>query len=394
MDNQNKPFVLGLIGNLGSGKSLVRRMLERLGGLGVDADLLSHRILLKSSPLHLQIVDAFGRQILNENGEIDRKKLAALVFSNPDHLSQLEKFIHPAVEEACNKIISETTAPFVVIEAIKLLESGLARKCDSIWSVKVPLEVQIERVMRSRAMTHEQVLQRIKFQSHPDEKSGFAQVIIENSAGFDSTWKQVTDALLGLQQSNERFARAMAGYEQWKNQHRFVRLLQPTNCILTRKLISAAQPIEWINHWIGAAMRQFAEQVEMVSRSDYFEMLINFQGLLIQPEKNPELLTLIKIENFILQPLYLFKLNPHKEFNLQVWLNALQLLADQCLCEAIILPINKKYDSKSKILDNEGFEALAMEDRLYHFWKSEVSPSRLTGYNVMAKRLRNHIIFN
>jgi dephospho-CoA kinase len=394
LENPHKPFVIGLVGNLGSGKSLVRKMLERLGGLGIDADLVSHRILLKTSPAHRQVVDAFGIEILNEKGEIDRKKLAVLVFSNPERLSQLEKLVHPAVEDACKKIIADSTAPFVVIEAIKLLESGLVQECDSIWAVNVPPEIQIERVMRTRGMTRDQALQRIQHQSHPNEKAGFAQVIIENSGGVDSTWKQVTDAMSALQLSHERFARFMSDYEQWKNQHRFVRLLQPTNYILTKKLISAALPIEWINRWIGSAMHQFAEQVEMVTRSNYFEMLVNFQGVLVQPDKNPELLSLIKIENFILQPLYLFKLNPQKEINVQVWLNTLQLLADQFLCEAIVLPINKKYDTKSALLVNEGYMTLAVEDSLYDFWKSEVSRTRLTGYNVMAKRLRNLFIFN
>lgn len=383
-----------MIGNLGSGKSLVRRMLERLGGLGVDSDLLSHRILWKTNPIHAQVLNTFGQTILNETGGIDRKKLASIVFSEPDQLQKLEKLIHPAVETVVKKIILNSRAPFVVIEAIKLLESGLAQDCDSIWAVNVPVEVQIERVMRARGMSRRQALERIQNQTHPEVKADAAQVIIDNSGNLDFTWKQLNDAVTALRTTNERFSGLMAGFEQWKTQHRFIRLLQPSNTILTKKLISAAQPVEWVNRWISSALHQYTEQLEMVTRSNYLDMLVNFQGLLVQPEKNPEMLSLVKIEDFILQPYYLFKLNPLKEVNLQSWLNAMILLAEHSSCEAIVIPVHKKYGSISTSLLTEGFENLSIEDELFNYWKAEVVHTQLTGYNVMAKSLPDQLLFS
>ena len=148
MNTPEKPFVIGITGNIGTGKSLARKMLERLGGLGIDADALAHLTLLKGSPVYEKVVAQFGSQLLNEKGEIERQKLALLVFANKEYLLILENLIHPAVVAAGRRIIAESTSPFVVIEAIKLLESNLVEECDSLWLVNVPLDIQIERVMQ------------------------------------------------------------------------------------------------------------------------------------------------------------------------------------------------------------------------------------------------------
>lgn len=391
MQHSNKPYVIGLIGNLGTGKSQVRRMLERLGGLGIDADLLSHRVLAKNTPVFQQVVDEFGSGILNEKGGIDRAQLALIVFSNADRLAQLERLVHPAVETLCQKILAYTSAPFVVIEAIKLLESGLVNLCNSIWWVQVPLDVQVARVMRSRTMTSHQAMQRIQHQSPPEEKAHAAQVMIDNSAGLDSTWKQVVAALAAMQNSDERLGQAMQGFESWKNEHRDMRLLQPANSILARKLITAAQPLEWVNGWMSAAMHRYAEQFKMVSRANYIEMLVNFQGLLHQPTGKPELLSILQTENFILQPLYLFRLNQQKPTDIPGWLDALQVAASHYFCEAILLPISRKNASSINQITRYGYEILSSEDELFDLWQSEVARTRLSGYNVLAKKLHHHL---
>jgi len=389
LENSSRPYIIGLVGNMGVGKSLVRKMLERLGGLGIDADMVSHRVLLKTSPVYRQVVEAFGADILNKKGEIDRKKLSSRVFSSPGQLRQLENFVHPAVETACKKIISASAAPFVVIEAIKLLESGLVNICDSIWAVNVPLEIQIERVMHARGMTRTQALERIRHQSPPEIKTRSAQVVIENSSSMESTWKQVTEALTTLRNADEHLAHSFTSHEQWMLQYPFIRFLQPTNSLLTRKLICAAQPVDWLNSWISSAIHQYTEQLKMVSRSDFFEMLVNFQGILFQPQRKPELLSIIRFENFIAQPLYLFKLNQQKELDLEGWLNTVQVLANCYCCEAVIIPIPKKMEFITRKISATGFKVLPPEDSLGDFWKTEIARTSLTGYNVMAKRLHN-----
>lgn len=367
-------------------------MLERLGGLGIDADLLSHRVLAKNSIVFQQVVDWFGSGILNEKGGIDRKKLAALVFSDADRLAWLERVIHPLVKILCQKIMARTNAPFVVIEAIKLLESGLAKSCDSIWSVQVPIEIQVARVMRSRGMTRQQAMQRIEYQLHPEETASAARVRIDNSAGLESTWKQVVAALAGIQNSDECLSQAMRDYERWNDEQRDMRLLQPVNSILARKLITAAQPVDWVNAWISGAMHRYTEQFKMVSRADYFEMLVNFQGLLNQPAGKPDLLSILQLDNFILQPLYLFRLNQHKPADIPGWLGSLQAIASHFFCEAILLPVSRKNTTVFHQMAAFGYEVLSSGDELFDLWQSEVARTWLTGYNVLAKKLHHHLI--
>jgi len=389
-----KPFVIGITGNIGTGKSLVRKMLERLGGLGIDADALAHRALLKGSPVYEKVVAQFGSQLLNEKGEIERQKLALLVFANKENLLILENLIHPAVEAAGRRIIAESTSPFVVIEAIKLLESSLVAECDSIWLVNVPLDAQIERVMQNRGMTREQVLQRVEHQSLPEIKVHSADVVIDNGSSPEFTWKQVNAVFTQLASSNSKFIRALDRYQEWKDLNRSIRLLQPTNSTFLKKIIGASQPVEWISRWINSAVHRYSEKIDSRSRSSYFEMLVKFQCLLHQPNRKPEQLSIINIENFIFQPLYLFTINEEVPFDLGQWLESIHQIASQRLCETVIFPISKKTPSFKDQLIANGYQVLAPDEELYDLWKNEVARTEVSGYNVLAKVLRKTIQFN
>jgi dephospho-CoA kinase len=394
LNTPQKPFVIGIIGNIGTGKSLVRKMLERLGGLGIDADALAHRALLKGSPVYEKVVAQFGSRLLDEMGEIDRQKLAMLVFSNKENLIILENLIHPAVEAAARRIIAESPLPFVVIEAIKLLESNLVEECDSIWLVNVPLDIQIERVMQNRGMTREQVLQRVEHQSLPEVKSNSADVEIDNGSSPEFTWKQVNAVFSQLVSSNLNFVNAVDRYQEWINIDRSVRLLQPTNSIFLKKIISASQPVEWISSWINSAVHRYSEIVALHSRSSYLEMLVKFQCILHQPNNKPELLSIINIENFILQPFYLFTINEKVPFNLTQWLGVIHRIASHRLCEAVIIPIRKKPSVFKEQLINNGYQILSPGEGIYDLWKNDVARTEVSGYNVLVKVLRKTIQFN
>ena len=117
-------IVIGLTGNIGTGKSVVRRMLEHLGAFGIDADALSHRVIAKNAPGYNQVIKQFGHWIVGADGEIDRRKFGRVVFSDPQAMEILEGIVHPLVNQALDYIIERVTKRVVVIEAIKLLESG------------------------------------------------------------------------------------------------------------------------------------------------------------------------------------------------------------------------------------------------------------------------------
>ena len=153
-------YVIGLSGNIATGKSTVRKMLEHLGAYGIDADALAHRAIAKGAPGYQKVVNTFGKWILQDNGEINRAKLGKIVFSDPEALKDLEAIIHPLVDQAIDILVRRSKQPVVVIEAIKLLETDLASKCDAIWIVHSPRDVQLMRLMEKRGLTKEEAKQR------------------------------------------------------------------------------------------------------------------------------------------------------------------------------------------------------------------------------------------
>lgn len=187
-------FIIGLTGNIATGKSVVRKMLEHLGAYGIDADALGHRAIAKGAPGYQPIVDTFGRWILDSEQQIDRARLARLVFADEQALSQLEAIVHPLVRQAVAAIVGRATQSVVVIEAIKLLEGDLRSGCDSIWVTTAPESVQLERLMARRGMTGEGAVARVRAQRSQEEKIAAADVVIANSASFEETWHQVVAA--------------------------------------------------------------------------------------------------------------------------------------------------------------------------------------------------------
>ena len=184
-------FVIGLTGNIATGKSVVRKMLEHLGAYGIDADALSHRAIARGAPGYQAVVDAFGKWVLNPDGEIDRGKLGRLVFKDPDAMASLEDIVHPLVSQAIDVMVKRAGQKVVVIEAIKLLESDLRNVCDVIWVVNVSEELQVNRLIEKRGMNPDEASQRIHFQSDQKQKIASAQVVIQNQGSFEETWKQV-----------------------------------------------------------------------------------------------------------------------------------------------------------------------------------------------------------
>lgn len=187
-------YVIGITGNIATGKSVVRKMLEHLGAYGIDADALAHRAMAKGAPGYPLIVKTFGQWILDHDEQIDRKKLAKVAFSDPNALEKLESIIHPLVAHAVDVLIRRANQPIIVIEAIKLLESDLAAGCDTVWVVDAPAELQIARLMHKRKLSEGAARQRIAAQSPQALKLRAAKVVIRNNGSFENTWEQVQQA--------------------------------------------------------------------------------------------------------------------------------------------------------------------------------------------------------
>ena len=186
-------FVIGLTGNIATGKSVVRKMLEHLGAYGIDADALSHRAIAKDAPGYQPVIDAFGSWILTPEGQIDRTRLGKIVFSDSEALEELEAIIHPLVRQAIDLLIRRASHKVIVLEAIKLLEGPLREACDNIWVTTTPMEIQLRRLRLKRGLSAEVARQRITAQPPQAEKIGAADVVIKNGGSFEETWKQVLD---------------------------------------------------------------------------------------------------------------------------------------------------------------------------------------------------------
>ena len=123
--------VIGLTGNIATGKSLVRRMLEHLGAYTIDADGLAHQAMAPGAPAYKPVVLTFGQWILDADKRIDRGRLGAVVFSHPEALKRLEALTHPIIIRAIDTLIARSKQKIVVVEAIKLLETPLADRLDA-----------------------------------------------------------------------------------------------------------------------------------------------------------------------------------------------------------------------------------------------------------------------
>jgi dephospho-CoA kinase len=184
-------YVIGLTGNIATGKSVVRKMLEHLGAYGIDADALSHRAIAKDAPGYQAVIDAFGSWILTPEGQIDRTRLGKIVFSDSEALEELEAIIHPLVRQAIDLLIRRASHKVIVLEAIKLLEGPLREACDNIWVTTTPMETQLRRLRLKRGLSADVARQRIAAQPPQTEKISAADVVIKNGGSFEETWKQV-----------------------------------------------------------------------------------------------------------------------------------------------------------------------------------------------------------
>ena len=188
------PYVIGLTGPIGAGKSTVAAMLRELGAKVLDADAIAKDEQLRGTVGYSAIVQQFGTKILDEDKEIDRAKLAAEVFGDPLKLQRLERILHPRVIarvlEARSMLPDDAV---LVVEAIKLLEADLRKACDSIWVVVAPRQTMIER-LAARGMPAREAELRLANQLSEEEFRSAADVVIENDADRDTLRAKVRDA--------------------------------------------------------------------------------------------------------------------------------------------------------------------------------------------------------
>jgi dephospho-CoA kinase len=177
---------VGLTGGVASGKSTVSALLAELGAVVIDADVLAREVVAPGTDGLAAVVEEFGPDVLTVDGSLDRPRLGALVFADPERRKALEAIIHPRVRARAAEIEAEAPAGAVVVHDIPLLaETGQAGSFDAVIVVDVPPDVQVDRMVRIRGMSEDEARARIAAQAGREERLAVATYVVDNTGSVD-----------------------------------------------------------------------------------------------------------------------------------------------------------------------------------------------------------------
>jgi len=183
MKNQHK-IIIGLTGNIASGKSAVAKLLQQLGAKVVDADQVARQVVEMGTPALQELVNTFGDEVCNSDGSLDRKTLGNMVFGDKAALEKLNKITHPRIRKVLQDILDDfrrQRAPgTLVVEAALLYETGLDKLVDQVWFVTAPVALRASRLMMRNGFSHEEAMKRIKSQESEELKIRKSNLVIHN----------------------------------------------------------------------------------------------------------------------------------------------------------------------------------------------------------------------
>ena len=190
-------YVIGLTGGIGSGKSTVAKVLEAQGASVLSADIIGHEVYNPGRPAWQEIVNEFGNEVVAEDGMIDRKKLGAIVFSDPKHLAALNSIVHPRMKGMMRErlaALAQNGVVITVLEAALLFEGKWDDLADEVWVTAVAPEIAARRTSERSGLPEDQVLERIKSQISNEERTRNAHVVIDTEGDLEGTKQQALDA--------------------------------------------------------------------------------------------------------------------------------------------------------------------------------------------------------
>ncbi|MEU0860148.1 dephospho-CoA kinase [Streptomyces griseofuscus] len=183
---------VGLTGGIGAGKSEVSRLLVEHGAVLIDSDRIAREVVAPGTPGLAAVVEAFGPDILTEDGSLDRPRLGSIVFADPDRLAVLNSIVHPLVGARSRELEEAATPDAVVVHDVPLLtENGLAPFYDLVIVVDASPETQLDRLIRLRGMTEEEARARMTAQATREQRHAIADVVIDNDVPLDALRKRV-----------------------------------------------------------------------------------------------------------------------------------------------------------------------------------------------------------
>lgn len=196
-------LLVGLTGNIGSGKSTVSALLAERGATIIDADILARRVVEQGTPGFRRVRERWGTMILDEAGDIDRAALRGIVFDEPDELEQLNAIVHPEVERLRQQEVAAAEARgdrIVICDIPLLFEKHLADRFDTIILVDAPRPMRLERLVRDRGLSETEAMAMIAAQMPAELKRARADIIIDNDGTLDELAQRAGEAWESLDQ--------------------------------------------------------------------------------------------------------------------------------------------------------------------------------------------------
>jgi dephospho-CoA kinase len=189
---------VGLTGGVASGKSTVSAILAELGAVVIDADVLAREVVAPGSTGLAAVVAEFGTDVLDPDGGLDRPRLGAVVFADPERRRALEAIVHPLVRARAAEIEASAAEGSVVVHDIPLLtETGQAPSFDAVVVVDVPVETQVERLVHIRGMSEDDARARIAAQATREERLAVATYVVDNTGTLEELRSRLA-AIFGM----------------------------------------------------------------------------------------------------------------------------------------------------------------------------------------------------
>ncbi len=362
-------FVIGLTGNIATGKSVVRKMLEHLGAYGIDADALGHRAIARDAPGYKTVVDTFGKWILAPDGQIDRTKLARVVFSDPEALTQLEAIVHPLVRQAVDLLIRRSSQKVIVVEAIKLLEGPLRQACDTVWVTYASKSTQISRLTSKRGLSVAVAHQRINSQPPQSEKVNAANTVIQNEGLFEDTWLQVTKAWKELFPTFESGA------------------YKPVTLIKAGMQVEKARPRHAAE--IAALVSKLSDGRVIPTNEDIMAAFGEKAFLFLKMDGIPVGVVGWQVENLVERTDDVY-IDPNQPLSnaMQALLNEIEATSRDLQCEIALLFLPPELTTQEDIWNSLGYEMCTVESLGVHAWQEAAQETLGKGETMFFKQLR------
>lgn len=398
--SSNKPIrrwqdkqIIGLTGNIATGKSAIMRMAEEQKALTLDADKIVHQIMDTDPSMQAAIAVAFGSHVRKPDGRIDRAVLASIVFKDAKALHDLEQMLHPAVRTEIIQRINNHPAKVVMIEAIKLLEGGLAQECDQIWVTTCSRVRQIERLIICRGMDEETATLRVNVQPPQEEKIAKSDVVIDTNGtiadsrlAFERAWARLGEiATLKKPELPSKKVEASPSSTEIRREKPILKLPASVDSEVT---VRRARPSD-----VPAVLLLMTKATQGSIKLKRGELLLAMsERSYLIGQKGTEISTVVgwaadssvaRIEQIYIHPLTELPITTYPV------LQEIETTADQLLCECLLAFLSTNTPAEVwQLFEAMGYQERVLE-RLPRVWKRAAEESQPPHTTLLVKVLRD-----